>query len=99
MNQTSIHSTNQKKLGTAFFWVIISYVLAIGAGVFTEYFLREYDILTRFLAADVVATVIIFGFSLVFNNSSFYDAYWSVIPISLAVGFIYFASSEVNSAR
>lgn len=30
--------------------------------------------------ADVVATVVVFGFSRAYRNSSFYDAYWSVIP-------------------
>lgn len=30
--------------------------------------------------ADVIATVVVFGFSRIFRNSSFYDAYWSVIP-------------------
>ncbi|CAN3131538.1 DUF1295 domain-containing protein [Mycobacterium sp. smrl_JER01] len=30
--------------------------------------------------ADVVATLVVFGFSRVYRNSSFYDAYWSVIP-------------------
>lgn len=37
------------------------------------------------LVADVVATLVIFGFSLAYRNSSFYDAYWSVIPPLLAV--------------
>lgn len=32
------------------------------------------------LLADVVATGVIFAFSLGYRNSSFYDAYWSVIP-------------------
>lgn len=32
------------------------------------------------LVADVLATVVIFGFSRAHGNSSFYDAYWSVIP-------------------
>lgn len=32
------------------------------------------------LIADLVATVVVFGFSRGFRNSSFYDAYWSVIP-------------------
>lgn len=32
------------------------------------------------LIADVVATVVVFAFSRAFRNSSFYDAYWSVIP-------------------
>ncbi len=30
--------------------------------------------------ADVVATVVVFAFSRAYRNSSFYDAYWSVIP-------------------
>lgn len=32
------------------------------------------------LIADVLGTVVIFVFSRAFRNSSFYDAYWSVIP-------------------
>jgi len=32
------------------------------------------------LIADVLATLVVFGFSRAYRNSSFYDAYWSVIP-------------------
>ncbi|MEI6251961.1 MAG: hypothetical protein WCP30_04070, partial [Mycobacteriaceae bacterium] len=32
------------------------------------------------LIADVLATCVVFGFSRAYRNSSFYDAYWSVIP-------------------
>lgn len=32
------------------------------------------------LIADVLGTLVIFGFSRIYRNSSFYDAYWSVIP-------------------
>jgi steroid 5-alpha reductase family enzyme len=35
--------------------------------------------------ADIVATCVIFGFSKTHNNSSFYDAYWSVAPVPIAV--------------
>ncbi len=35
--------------------------------------------------ADVAATVAIFGFSFAYDNSSFYDAYWSVAPIPIAL--------------
>lgn len=37
------------------------------------------------LIADLLATVVIFIFSRVHRNSSFYDAYWSVIPPLLVV--------------
>ncbi|WP_370331273.1 DUF1295 domain-containing protein [Mycolicibacterium hippocampi] len=32
------------------------------------------------LIADLLATLVVFGFSRRYRNSSFYDAYWSVIP-------------------
>ncbi len=37
------------------------------------------------LVADVLATLVVFGFSRVYRNSSFYDAFWSVIPPLLLV--------------
>jgi steroid 5-alpha reductase family enzyme len=37
------------------------------------------------LWADVAATVVIFAFSLGFRNSSFYDPYWSVVPLAIAL--------------
>ncbi|AZG44453.1 DUF1295 domain-containing protein [Gordonia insulae] len=37
------------------------------------------------LIADLLATLVIFGFSRRYRNSSFYDAYWSVIPPLLLV--------------
>jgi steroid 5-alpha reductase family enzyme len=35
--------------------------------------------------ADVAATVVVFAFSLLYRNSSFYDAYWSVAPVAIAL--------------
>lgn len=37
------------------------------------------------LIADLLATLVIFAFSRIFGNSSFYDAYWSVIPPLLLI--------------
>jgi steroid 5-alpha reductase family enzyme len=37
------------------------------------------------LIADVVATVIVFFFSMIINNSSVYDPYWSVAPPFIAI--------------
>jgi len=37
------------------------------------------------LWADAVATVVVFAFSLAFRNSSFYDPYWSLAPIPIAL--------------
>ena len=65
--------------------VLISYILAIGAALVTGYFLRGENIILQFLLADLVATVVIFLFSLSIDNSSFYDPYWSVAPFPIAL--------------
>jgi steroid 5-alpha reductase family enzyme len=44
-------------------------------------------ILAAFLA-DLAATVVVFCFSLGFDNSSIYDPYWSVAPVALAASWI-----------
>jgi len=35
--------------------------------------------------ADVIATLVVFVFSRAYRNSSFYDAFWSVIPPLLLI--------------
>ncbi len=64
--------------------IVISYALCIAAGATVLYGLQLPPLWDAF-AADIVATLVIFGFSLAYKNSSFYDAYWSVIPPLLAV--------------
>jgi steroid 5-alpha reductase family enzyme len=50
--------------------------------------------------ADVVATLVIFGFSRAYRNSSFYDPYWSVVPPLLAVYWFWVdAAHGINEAR
>ncbi len=49
------------------------------------------------LVANLMATLVIFAFSRAYNNSSFYDAYWSVIPPAI---FIYWwVETEAEGAR
>ncbi len=49
------------------------------------------------LIADVLATSVVFVFSRVFGNSSFYDAYWSVVPPLLL--FYWWSQSGVHQLR
>jgi steroid 5-alpha reductase family enzyme len=51
------------------------------------------------LLADLVATLVIFVASRVHHNSSFYDAYWSVLPPLLAVYWWAAAAPDVNDGR
>ena len=51
-------------------------------------------------AADLAATLAIFGFSFAFRNSSFYDAYWSVAPPAILGYWVYSAGTpEIDVLR
>lgn len=66
--------------------VALAYVLAIGVGAAWLYLGPDTAHLwLDGLIADVLATLVIFVFSRLHHNSSFYDAYWSVLPPLLAV--------------
>ncbi len=61
--------------------IILVYILAVFGGIFAyEFFNATYSYQISLLLADITATVIVFIFSLVFNNASVYDPYWSVQP-------------------
>lgn len=78
--------------------VILVYTLAILGGKFTLDFLNLESPYIEMLAADVVATLIVFIFSFIFRNSSLYDPYWSVIPVPIALYWI-FISTQGNDLR
>lgn len=66
-----------------FNWVWVAYIAALAAAYLTLYWCRsnaDASLLVAAAWADVVATLVIFGFSFWFRNSSFYDPYWSVVP-------------------
>jgi steroid 5-alpha reductase family enzyme len=64
--------------------VVLSYAVALAAAA-PVLALATLPSPWEALAADLVATLVVFGFSRAFRNSSFYDPYWSVIPPLLAV--------------
>lgn len=66
--------------------VALAYALAIGVGAAWLYLGPDTAHLwLDGLIADVLATLVIFAFSRIHHNSSFYDAYWSVLPPLLAL--------------
>ena len=73
----------------SFLVIIAVYVLAFFGGLFCYNYLSSlcrFSYLISLLIADVLATVIVFVFSLIFQNASVYDPYWSVQPpVILAV--------------
>lgn len=61
--------------------VFICYVLAIGiAYLFIINYKNNDNLFFTIFYADLIATIIIYSCSYIFNNSSIYDPYWSVIP-------------------
>jgi steroid 5-alpha reductase family enzyme len=70
-------------LGKARLWVVVAYVIALIAGGAATAFVPIDNPYWRAAIGDLLATVIIFAFSVGFDNSSFYDPYWSVIPPAL----------------
>lgn len=72
--------------GASFIIVSIVYLLAtlIGIVVYKKLNLSWYISL---LVADVISTIVTFVFSLIFQNSSVYDPYWSVQPLVILICF------------
>ena len=70
--------------GGAYALIVLAYVLCLGAASASLWW-ADLPEPWNVLLADLVATVVIFGFSRAFRNSSFYDAYWSVIPPLIAL--------------
>ena len=62
-------------------------VAALGAAVAAARAAPDRLILAALLA-DLAATIVVFGFSLAFDNSSLYDPYWSVAPAAIAASWL-----------
>ena len=61
--------------------VTVAYVVAVAvAAVWLAWGPRTGGLWLDTLIADVLATLVVFAFSRAYRNSSFYDAYWSVVP-------------------
>ena len=69
----------------AFLIVGVVYILALGAAVGVGFWLRAQPPLLVVGLADLVATIVVFIFSMVTRNSSMYDPYWSVAPVPIAL--------------
>jgi steroid 5-alpha reductase family enzyme len=77
----------------------IAYVVAIGVAFGIGSLLpTELHILWRVAIADVAATVVVFAFSRIHDNSSLYDPYWSVAPMVIAGCFAWLGTENGASA-
>jgi steroid 5-alpha reductase family enzyme len=69
---------------------IFIYLLAIAAAILVARLFSGYHPLVMIAAGDLAATILVFVFSVLLNNSSAYDPYWSVKPIVIAVAYPFF---------
>lgn len=70
----------------SFLLIFFMYITALFAGVLPFLYFDSIKDIYRFLIADVVATLVIYLFSVILKNASLYDPYWSVIPPVLLIG-------------
>lgn len=74
---------NASRKPRGIFWQAVAYAVGLAAAIGAGAVVRDAHPLLVALVADAAGTVAIFAFSLAFNNSSFYDPYWSVGPMAL----------------
>lgn len=68
---------------TAFLWCVAAYAAGAAAALITGLALSDHHPIIVAAGADLAATIVVFGFSVAFDNSSFYDPYWSVAPVGI----------------
>ncbi|MFC2159544.1 DUF1295 domain-containing protein [Actinomycetota bacterium] len=61
--------------------VLAIYIIAIFAGLLVFKLSAGLHVLICTFLADIVATLIVWGFGILFLNSSVYDPYWSIVPV------------------
>lgn len=76
----------KKSRAASFLAVAIVYILAALVGIIV-YSKLNFDWWLSLLVADVVATTVTFVFSLIFENASVYDPYWSIQPPVILIAF------------
>lgn len=78
-------SIKQNRIAS-FIIITLVYIIAFAVGV-VVYRALQLDWFLALLVADVVATIATFIFSLIFQNASVYDPYWSVQPPVILIAF------------
>ena len=73
---TKIYSSATIAIIYLFTFLIVYYLISV---------LSFSQTMINILITDIAATAIIFVFSIIYNNSSIYDPYWSIVPPFIAI--------------
>lgn len=76
------------------FVILAIYMIALAAAILTLWYAPIENILWKTALADVVATVVVFIFSMIYKNSSVYDPYWSAAPVFIVLYWLLKASPD-----
>ncbi len=76
--------------------VALTYAIALVAALAVGWAVRGSHPIVVAAWADMAATAVVFAFSVRYGNSSFYDPYWSLAPLPIAV---YWASLNPDGAE
>jgi steroid 5-alpha reductase family enzyme len=78
-------------------WIsFLIYIVAAIVAVLVGRLYMDYHPLVMIAAGDLAATIVVFIFSIIMNNSSAYDPYWSVKPIVIALAYVIIFQVDMN---
>src|SRR5215510_7429987 len=83
----------------AFAWIVGVYAVAAAVALAVASWFSTRPLWEIVALADAAATVVVFGFSVLFDNSSVYDPYWSVAPMVIAPSLSCASASAVPPLR
>jgi len=90
---------NTKSMFIAFLFMVLAYLDASIAAFLIGWATGDRNPLLITFTADIAATLTIYAWSRLFSNSSFYDPYWSLAPIAIAVFWVATAANTPSSCR
>ena len=61
--------------------ILLCYLISLATATVVGWYFSNWHPLFVILIADIAGTIVVWGFSIGYRNSSFYDPYWSVAPI------------------
>jgi steroid 5-alpha reductase family enzyme len=94
-----MNATPRRDRIDSFGLVMLAYLVALVAALVTGTVAPLGHGLGLILLADVVATLVVFAFSIRLRNGSVYDPYWSVVPPAIALYWLVVATDAVPARQ
>lgn len=85
-----------KSMFLSYLLVAAVYAAAFAAGCIAYSRFAALGPLPAMLAADVAATIVVWLSGILLKNSSMYDPYWSVAPITMLLGWLYIRGGSLQ---